>query len=106
MNRRPPGLKLSKSISGFLQYKAAEALSPRALQSYEHDLNLWLKQVGDRDIGRIATQDLRAYLAWLRADYKPRRFSGADLTSTSLKSIKSQKKNPAALAGSFFITRW
>jgi len=78
MNRRPPGLKLVKAIYGFLQHKAAEALSPRTLEGYEHDLNTWLSQVGDVDIGSITTQDLRSYLAWLRTDYKPRRVSGSD----------------------------
>jgi len=78
MNRRPPGLKLVKAIHGFLQHKAAEALSPRTLEGYEHDLNTWLSQVGDVDIGSITTQDLRSYLAWLRTDYKPRRVSGSD----------------------------
>jgi len=45
---------------------------------HQSPLNLWLEHVGDKDVGRITTQDLRAYLAWLRADYKPRRFSRAD----------------------------
>jgi hypothetical protein len=31
MNRRPSGLKLDKAIPGFLQYKAAEGLSPRTV---------------------------------------------------------------------------
>ena len=33
MNRRPPGLLLSKCITGFLQYKTAEGLSPNTLDS-------------------------------------------------------------------------
>jgi hypothetical protein len=42
MNRRPSGsLLLSRAISGFLQYKAAEGLSPSTLQSYQRDLKLW-----------------------------------------------------------------
>jgi hypothetical protein len=28
MNRRPPVLKLSKALTGFLHYKAVEGLSP------------------------------------------------------------------------------
>jgi hypothetical protein len=32
MSLRPQGLKLSKAIPGFLQYKAAEALSPTTLR--------------------------------------------------------------------------
>ena len=33
MNRRPPGLQLSKALQGFLQYKTAEGLSPRTIAS-------------------------------------------------------------------------
>ena len=47
MNRRPSGsLFLSKAITGFMQYKAAEGLSPTTLRSYEHDLKLWLEYIG------------------------------------------------------------
>ena len=45
MNRRPSGLKLDKAIPGFLQFKAAEGLSPRTLVSYEYDLKLWLQHL-------------------------------------------------------------
>jgi len=58
--------------------KAAEALSPATLDSYERILKLWLDHVGDVEVSQITTQDLRAYLAWLRTDYKPHRLSGED----------------------------
>ncbi len=76
MKRRPPGFLLSKAITGFLQYKAAEALSPRTIEGYHHDLMKWLAYTGDKDVAKITTQDLRAYLAWLSTGYKPRRFNG------------------------------
>jgi len=66
MNRRSPGFSLSKAIAGFLQHKAAEALSPTTLDSYERILQQWLDHVGDVEVGQITTQDFRAYLAWLR----------------------------------------
>lgn len=78
MNRRAPGLKLSKAIPGFLQYKAAEALSPRTLESYQAHLEQWLEYAGDVEVGQVTSQDLRAYLAWLRTEYKPRRLTGGD----------------------------
>ncbi len=78
MNQRPPGLKLSKALTGFLQYKAAEALSPTTLQSYERDLKQWIAYAGDVEIGQVTTQGLRAYLVWLHTDYKPRRLTGGD----------------------------
>ena len=42
MNRRPTGsLSLSKAISGFLQYKAAEGLSPNTLNRYRDFFKIW-----------------------------------------------------------------
>ncbi len=76
MNLRPQGFKLSKAILGFLQYKSAEALSSRTLRSYEHDLKLWLEHAGDVEVGQVSAQDIRAYLVWLRTDYKPQRLTG------------------------------
>jgi integrase/recombinase XerD len=76
MNQRMPGLKLSQAVPGFLQHKAAEALSPRTLECYEQHLRHWQEYAGDVDVGQVTTQNLRAYLAWLRTDYKPRRLTG------------------------------
>ena len=48
MNRRSQGsLPVSKATTGFLQYKAAEGLSPTTLQSYQRDLKLWQIYAGD-----------------------------------------------------------
>jgi integrase len=76
MNRRPPGLQLSTCIEGFLQYKNAEGLSPTTISNYECMLRKWLEYQGDVRIGEITTQSVRAYLAWLRTEYKPRRTCG------------------------------
>jgi site-specific recombinase XerD len=78
MNLRPQGFKLSKAISGFIQYKAAEALSPTTPRSYEHDLKFWLEHAGDVEVHQVSAQDIRAYLVWLRTGYKPRWLSGGD----------------------------
>ncbi len=77
MNQRVPGFLLPKCIDGFLQFKAAEALSPRTIVSYEHHLRVWSQHAGEIQVGRITTQDLRAFIAWLRTEYQPRRVSGA-----------------------------
>ena len=77
MNRRPTGsLSLAKAISGFLQYKAAEGLSPNTLQSYQRDLKLWLEYAGDIPLHQITTPLLQEYFVWLRTDYQPRRITG------------------------------
>ena len=74
MNRSSPGLLISKSIDGFLKFKAAEGLSQRTITSYEYTLNHWLYQIGDRNVSEIEASDLTNYLAWLRTEYKPMRF--------------------------------
>ena len=77
MNRRPPVPKLSQAIVGFQQHKAAEALSPRTLVSYEQHLKNFLEHVGDLGVSQLKSADIRGYLAWLRADYQPQRFTGS-----------------------------
>jgi integrase/recombinase XerD len=78
MKRSTPGLKLVQAVSGFVQYKAAEALSPRTLESYQDHLDRWQEYIGDGEVSRVSTQQVRAFLAWLRADYKPHRLTGGD----------------------------
>jgi site-specific recombinase XerD len=75
MNYPSPGLALSQAITGFLQFKTAEACSPRTLAGYRDRLRDWLAYRGDGDVATVTTESLRAYLAYLRTDYKPRRFS-------------------------------
>jgi integrase/recombinase XerD len=76
MNRRPTGsLSLAKAITGFMQYKAAEGLSPNTLQSYQRDLKLWLEYAGDIPLQKITTALLQEYFVWLRTDYQPRRIT-------------------------------
>ena len=76
MNRSTPGLKISKAIPGFLQYKSAEALSPSTLESYRKHLEQWFAYLGDKDVKKITPQEIRAYLVWLQTEYKPHRFGG------------------------------
>ncbi len=78
MNRRPLGLKLSKAILGFQQYKTAKALSPGTLISYESIFKLWLAHTGDVDLSQITSQHILDHLTWLRTEYKPRRLSGRE----------------------------
>ncbi|MBI5304880.1 MAG: tyrosine-type recombinase/integrase [Chloroflexi bacterium] len=88
MNCSSLGLKASNALLGFMQYKTAEGLSPNTLISYEHLLKTWVLQVGDVTIDKITTQDLCTHLAWLRTEYKPRRFSGSSHPLSS-KSIRN-----------------
>ena len=90
MNRRSPGLLLvSQAGEGFLQYKTAEGLSPRTLSRYRDFIRIWLKFSSDVPIDQITTDDLRAFLIWLRNEYQPRRITGTDrvLSNKTIRNI-------------------
>jgi integrase/recombinase XerD len=89
MNRRSPGLLLSKAVTGFLQFKAAEGLSPNTLTSYQHHLRQWSEYAGDMPVSQVKTQDVRDYLVWLRTEYKPQRWGGRDhpLSPKTLRNV-------------------
>ena len=89
MNRRSSGsLFLSKAIGGFIQYKAAEGLSPTTLRSYEDHLKLWVEHLGDKPVNWIKTADVQEYFVWLRTEYEPRRFGG-DRRALSAKTVRN-----------------
>ncbi len=89
MNRRSSGLSVSKALEGFLHAKAAEGLSPQTLRNYEHRLRQWIDHIGEVDVVTIAAHDVRRFLAWLRTDYKPRRYNGdrGPLSPKTLRNI-------------------
>ncbi len=89
MNRSTTGFLLSKAYTGFFQFKEAEGLSPNTLKHYRHDLNAWLVRHGDVSVDSVTTEQLRAYLTYLRRDYVPRRASGKNDTPLSGKTIRN-----------------
>lgn len=89
MNRRPTGLQLSKALQGFLQYKTAEGLSSRTIDSYERDLKFWIETRGDHEIHQVTTQQVRDYLTYLRTDYEPRRITGNNEQKLASKTIRN-----------------
>jgi integrase/recombinase XerD len=89
MNRRSPGLKPSRALQGFINYKFAAGLSPRTIDSYERDLKLWLTYQEDIDIAEITSRDLRDYLIYLRTEYTPRRLYGNNDKPLSPKTIRN-----------------
>lgn len=95
MNRSTPGsskpkvsLTLVKAIDGYLKFKTAEGLSPRTISSYEFTLSHWLDYIGNREVLEIEASDLIGYMAWLRTEYKPRRWNGSS-EPLSAKSIRN-----------------
>jgi integrase/recombinase XerD len=89
MNRRPQSLSISLAIQGFVQFKSAEGLSPRSIKAYEQHLKVWAEYCGDKEVRQITSQDILAYLSWLRTDYQPRRLSGKThcLSNKTLRNI-------------------
>jgi len=87
MNRRPPVLVISKAVVGFLQYKQAEGLSPRTIDSYSSDLKLWLEFQEDVDVNKVSSQNIRQYLIFLLNDYGPRRITGNNHIKLSPKTV-------------------
>ncbi len=74
-NPRSPGsLALSKAIDGFLNYKSAEGLSDRTIDSYKRQLEKWLEYQGDSIVAKIKSGELTQYLHWLQAEYVPHSF--------------------------------
>jgi integrase/recombinase XerD len=77
MNRNSSGsLTLSKATTGFLNFKAAVGLAQRTLYSYERILVKWVEYMEDCKVTSVTSQDLTAYLTWLRTDYTPERLNG------------------------------
>ena len=91
MNQRPSGsLVLSKALTGFLNFKSAEGLSVRTIDSYERLLKQWLEYQGDTTVSQIKSSDITKYLDWLRNDYVPQRFGNdvqQPLSSKTLRNI-------------------
>jgi hypothetical protein len=70
MSLRSSGLPFSASV-GFLNSKAAEGLSPRALQENEHRLRYLIVYAGEVGVGKITSQIIHRHPAWLETEYRP-----------------------------------
>ena len=90
MNHRPPvSLTVTKAIEGFFNYKIAEGLSDRTVESYQRQLQKWREYMGeDKDVARITTSELTAYLNWLRNEYVPHSF-GSPKERLSPKTVRN-----------------
>jgi integrase/recombinase XerD len=89
MNRSTLSLSISTAIDGFQKFKVAEGLSQRTVSSYEYYLNQWMNHVGDQDVAKVKPSDLTNYLAWMRTEYKPKRWNGSTepLSAKSLRNV-------------------
>ena len=87
MNQRPTGLKVTKAITGFLQYKSAEGLAPVTVSGYERDLKLWIEYQGDVNVGNVQSGNILSFLNYLRTDYVPRRITGNNTRKLAPKTV-------------------
>lgn len=68
---------LSQAIQGFIIHKTAEGKSPSTLSEYKRHLTILGKYLNDPQVDQITTANLRAFLAYLRTEYTPRRKNGS-----------------------------
>jgi hypothetical protein len=62
MNHRSSGLLISDAIEGLLLAKLAEDRSPRTVTGYWHYLRVSLDYAGDKDVARVTSQEIQAFL--------------------------------------------
>ncbi len=76
MNRRPlNSLPLQKAITGFVNYKTAEGLSDRSVDSYRRILEHWAEFAGNKNVAQFTDHDINSYLVYMRTEYA-RSFAG------------------------------
>lgn len=95
-NRAQSNLTISLCIDGFIKYKQAEGLQPRTVESYQWVLSKWLEWIGDEQIGKLTSADIRDYLAYLRTEYVPHVFGRkkeANKTGTARISPKTLRNH-------------
>jgi integrase/recombinase XerD len=77
MNHSLSSMQLfDKAIASFLYFKSAEGLRDRSIDSYQRILNQCAEHWGPVNVTKLTSQDVSAYLSWLRTDYVPKRYGG------------------------------
>ena len=89
MNQRPQVLSIQKAIPGFLQFKTAEGMSPRTIESYSRDLRMWLEYRGNGEVSQVTPQELRQYLSYMINEYQPRRLNQENKLGLSPKTVRN-----------------
>jgi len=89
MNRRPlNSLPLQKAITGFVNYKTAEGLSERSVDSYRRILEHWAEFAGNKNVAQFTDHDINSYLVYMRTEYVPSRWS-RDTRNLSPKTLRN-----------------
>lgn len=69
-------MKLTQAIDGFLLFKQAEGLKATTLALYRHYLDQFAAHAADPPLEALQAGHVAAFLAYLRTDYRPKRFDG------------------------------
>jgi integrase/recombinase XerD len=89
MNCNPSNsLPLLTAITGFVNYKTAQGLSQRSVDSYKRILDQWAEYAGNKKVSQFTDRDINAYLVYMRTEYVPRRFGG-NARALSPKSLRN-----------------
>jgi integrase/recombinase XerD len=81
-------LSFGKVITGFINYKTAEGLSDRSVDSCRRILEYWAEFAGNKSITQFTDHDINSYLVYMRAEYIPSRWSG-DTRNLSPKTLRN-----------------
>lgn len=92
-------MQLNQAINGFLLFKEAAGLRPKTVRLYRHHLGQFVAWYGDQPLEQLSAIDINRFLAYLRTEYRPTRFSG----STEPLSSQSIYNTYTALKS---FTRW
>lgn len=69
-------MNLSKAIEGYCIAKLADGYSPNTIRGYKIHFQQLLDYCGDLEIQDIQSDNLKAFMVWLRQTYQPNRASG------------------------------
>lgn len=91
MNCRPlNSFPLGRAITGFVNYKTAEGLSDRSVDSFKRILEHWAKFAGNKSMTQFTDHDINSYLVYMRTEYVPGRWS-RDTRNLSPKTSRNKR---------------
>jgi integrase/recombinase XerD len=66
-------MQLSKAIDGYVISSLAEGYSPLTLNAYKSALFTMIEYLGDKDVSKVTTDDLKGFMSYLVTEYTPER---------------------------------
>jgi hypothetical protein len=62
-------MQLSKAVDGYVISSLAEGYSPLTLNAYKSALFTMIEYLGDKEVSRVNTDDLKGFMSYLVMDY-------------------------------------